>query len=144
MANPFIKTERSWLLAIFGLPFFLVGVGMFLMSMLPTLYDGWRMQSWSQTQAYLLNAELITSSSSDSITYSVEAQYQYTVNGIDYVNDRVTHSDSADNIGDFQQKLGRRLEHHYRIEKAVSVWFDPSNPGDSIISRDIRWGTVRP
>jgi len=114
MANPLIKTKRSWLLAIIGLPFFLVGVGMFFMSMLPTLYDGWRMQSWLQTEAYLLNADLITSNSSDSTTYRVEARYQYTINGIGYVNDRVTHSDSADNIGDFQEKLGQRLEHHYR------------------------------
>jgi hypothetical protein len=140
MTNPFIKTERSWFLAIFGLPFFLIGVGMFTMSILPTLYDGWRMQSWSATEAHLLHAELITSSSSDTTTYRAEARYQYTVNSTDYVNNRVTHSTSSDNVGDFQQSLGRRLEHHYRAGQTVRIWFDPSNPEDAIISRDIRWG----
>jgi len=110
------------------------------MSTLPTLYDGWRMQSWSPTEAHLLHAEFIKSRSSDTTTYRVEARYQYTVNNTDYVNDRVTHSTSSDNVGDFQQRLGRHLERQYRNGQAVRVWFDPSNPGDSIISRDIRWG----
>ena len=140
MTNSFIKTERSWFLAIFGLPFFLVGAGLFLMSLVPTLYDGWRMQSWLPTDAQLLHVELITSSSSDSDTYRVEARYQYTVGSTDYVNDRVTHSTTADNIGDFQENLYRRLKDHYRAERAVRIWFDPSNPGDAIIVRDIRWG----
>jgi hypothetical protein len=140
MANRLIKIKRSWFLAIFGLPFFLVGLGMLVMSILPTLYDGWRMQSWSPAEAQVLHAETITISSSDTTTYRVEARYQYSVNGIDYVNNRVTHSTSADNLGDFQQSLGRRLEQHYRNGQTVQIWFDPSNPADAIIIRDIRWG----
>jgi len=140
MTNPFIKTKRSFLLAIFGLLFFLVGAGFLFMSIIPTLYDGWRMQSWSPVEAQLLNADLITNSSSDSTTYLAKARYRYKANGNDYVNDRVSISSSADNIGDFQKTLGRRLEHYYRNGKPVRIWFDPSSPGDSIVNRDIRWG----
>ncbi|GMR18855.1 MAG: hypothetical protein BMS9Abin33_1301 [Gammaproteobacteria bacterium] len=142
MENSHIKTQRSHLLAIFGLLFFLVGAGFLFMSIIPGLYDGWRMQSWSSMQAQLLSAGLVTVNSSDNDTYRAEARYRYTVNGNDYANDRVSISSSADNIGDFQKTLGRRLENYYRNAKPVRIWFDPSRPGDSIVNRDIRWGLI--
>ncbi|TNF99642.1 MAG: DUF3592 domain-containing protein [Gammaproteobacteria bacterium] len=140
MKNIHIKTERSGCLMLFGLPFFLVGAGFLVMSVIPNLYDGWRMQSWHSTQARLTAADLIVSRSSDSTTYRVEAEYEYNVAGKKYNNNRVAIGNAGDNIGDFQETLGRRLEYANRNHQPVNIWYDPDNPQNSVINRDIRWG----
>lgn len=140
MVNLHIKTRRSLLLVIFGLPFFLVGMGILVLSLIPGLYDSWRMQSWSSVSGKLIDSELVVSRSDDSTTYRAEARYRYTVNGIDYENDRVAISSSGDNIGDFQENLARKLKHHARNKQPITVWYDPVNPVDSILNRDMRWG----
>jgi len=137
-----IKSQRSWLLALVGLPFFAVGAGFLLLSVIPILYDGIRMQSWHSTQATLLSAKAIVSSSGDSTTYGVKASYSYTVNGHTYENSRVAIDGSNDNIGDFQQDLGRYLERYHGNREPVMVWYDPASPADSILNRKIRWGLL--
>lgn len=137
-----VKTQRSWLLALFGLPFFCVGAGFLLLSVVPTLYEGARMASWPETPGTLLQARLVTSHSSKSTTYQAESEYRYTVGGHDYRGSRVAIGSGADNVGDFQQSLGNRLENAYRIGQTVSVWYDPENPNNAVLNRDVRWGML--
>lgn len=137
-----VKTQRSWFLTLFGLPFFCVGAGVLLFSIMPTLYDAARMASWPETPATLLQAQLVTSHSNKSTTYRVEAEYRYNIDGRDYHGSRVAIGAGGDNVGDFQQTLGGRLENAYRIGQTVSVWYDPANPADAVLNRDIRWGLL--
>ena len=137
-----LKTERSWLLALFGLPFFAVGVGVLFFMLIPSLYDGWRMASWPSTPGTLSHAELISSTSDGSTTYRVEARYHYRVDGAQYSNDRVAISSSGDNIGDFQQQLGRRLERQLHNRQPVAVYYNPHTPADSTLDRSMRWGLL--
>lgn len=137
-----VKTERSWFIALFGLPFFCVGAGFLLFSIVPTLHDAWRMASWPETQGVLLQARLITDTSGDSTTYRVEAEYRYNIAGRSYRHNRVAIGENADNIGDFQQTLGKRLEMALRNEQPVSVWYDPENPESAVLNRDLRWGLL--
>lgn len=136
------KTERSWFLALFGLPFFCAGAGFLLFSVVPTLHDAWRMASWPATQGTLLQAKLIASTSENSTTYRVTAEYRYNVAGRNYSNNRVAIGEGADNIGDFQQTLGNRLEQALRNAQPVSVWYDPENPQEAVLNRDPRWGLL--
>jgi hypothetical protein len=137
-----IETKRNWLIALFGLPFFGVGAGVLLFLIVPTLYDGWRMASWPATQGTLLRAELVAGSSDGSTTYRLEARYRYAVAGRSYENDRTAIVNTGDNIGDFQETLGRRLEQALHAERPVTVWYDPENPADAVLNRDIRWGLL--
>ena len=137
-----VRTERSYLLMLFGLPFFLVGIGFLFWSIIPTLYDSWRMQSWLSVNGHLTYADLIVSHSDDSTTYRVDARYRYDVLGRQFTNDRVGINSGGDNIGDFQQQLGRQLENSLRRGQTVPVYFDPSNPQDSVLNRELRWGLL--
>ncbi|MCL7423437.1 MAG: DUF3592 domain-containing protein, partial [Methylobacter sp.] len=141
MSSP-AKTQRNWLLALFGLPFFCVGAGFLLLSIVPTLHDASRMASWPEAQGALLRAQLISKRSKQSTTYRVEAEYRYNVDGRDYRGSRVAIGSAADNVGDFQQALGKRLEQAYRAGQPVSVWYDPDNPADAVLNRDLRWGLL--
>ncbi|MGR8935837.1 MAG: DUF3592 domain-containing protein [Gammaproteobacteria bacterium] len=137
-----VKTEKSWFLVLFGLPFFCIGAGFLLFSVAPTLFDAWRMAAWNETQGTLLQAQLVADNSGDSTTYRVTAEYRYRVGERSYRHHRVAIGDSADNVGDFQQTLGKRLERAWRNEQPVSVWYDPENPQDAVLNRDLRWGLL--
>ena len=140
--TPPVNTQRSIWLMVFGLPFLLVGIGFLLWSIVPTLYDAWRMQDWRTTQGTLSHARLTTSRSSDSTTYGVEARYRYSVGGYDFTGSRVAINSGNDNVGRFQQDLGHLLEHRLRNHQPVDVYYDPSRPADSVLNRDLRWGLL--
>lgn len=140
--NSATKIKRSWSLALFGLPFFLGGAGFLFLSVLPTLYEGWQMQSWQSAQANLIDARLDASHSDNSTSYQVIARYQYEVLAQRFENDRVAISDGSDNVGDFQELLGQKLQQLHRNKQSVTIWYNPSNPAESIINRDIRWGLL--
>ncbi len=134
-----LKRERSWALALFGLPFFGVGVGFLVLSVLPTLNEGWQMASWPSTTGTLTHARLLSSTSDGTTTYGVEASYRYRVASHDYRNDRVAINSGNDNIGSFQQQLGARLEQHYRNNRPVTVYYNPADPADAVLDRTLRW-----
>lgn len=137
-----VKTQRSWFLALCGLPFFCIGAGLLVLSIVPTLFEATRMASWPETPGTLLQAQLISNRSSESTTYRVEAEYRYNVAGRSYNNNRTAIGAGSDNVGDFQQTLGSRLENAHQNGQTVSVWYDPENPADAVLNRDIRWGML--
>ncbi|MCW8917915.1 MAG: DUF3592 domain-containing protein, partial [Gammaproteobacteria bacterium] len=137
-----LKRERSWGLALFGLPFLAVGIGFLLLSVLPTLYDGWRMTSWAQASGSLSSAKLTRSHSDGSTTYGVEASYHYRVAGMEYRGERVGINGGSDNIGNFQQQLGARLEQQFRNHTPVTVYYNPGDPAEAVLDRSLRWGLL--
>ncbi|MBT4523035.1 MAG: DUF3592 domain-containing protein [Halieaceae bacterium] len=140
--DPKVETKRSYGLMLFGLPFFLVGAGFLLWSVIPSLYDGWRMQSWLSTSGTLTHAELVASHSDGSTTYRAEARYRYNVSGRQFRHDRVAISNGGDNIGSFNEKLGLQLETQHRGNQPVVVYYNPDDPADAVLNREIRWGLL--
>lgn len=136
------KTERSGCLMLFGLPFFIGGLVAFYFLTWPVLYEGFTMQKWPSTSGTLLSAKLNSYRSDNSHTYSTEARYKYYVNGLEYIGHRVWINDSSDNVGDFQEKLGRRLERAHRNKRNVPVYYDPMNPHNAVLNRTIRWDVI--
>ena len=136
------ESGRSWFLVLFALPFAGVGIGFLVMSVIPTLYDWGRMQSWQPAQAVLSQAKLKAHQGDDSTTYSVTATYHYEYAGSAYQGTRVAISSTADNIGSFQENLGRRLERSLNLETPVPVWVNPNNPAEAIIDRSLRLGLL--
>ncbi|MEW8506079.1 MAG: DUF3592 domain-containing protein [Candidatus Thiodiazotropha sp.] len=132
---------RSWFLAIFGLPFFAVGL-FFIYTTAVSLFDAMQMASWQQTPGTLISAKLNHHRSDDSTTYRAEARYRYRVDGVEYAGERVAIHGGSDNIGDFQQQLGRQLQRLFRNQKPVTVYYNPSDPNQAVINRDLHWGMI--
>lgn len=127
---------------LFSLPFAGFGVGFFIFMVYPEFSDWVNTNSWQPVQATLVAAKLESNSSNDSTTYKATATYQYFYNGQGYTSNRVALSTEADNIGSFQEDIGRRLEHDYQQKRPIQVWVNPENPQDAVISRDMRWGLL--
>jgi hypothetical protein len=140
--KPKNATGKSWFVILFALPFAAIGVGFLVLSVIPTLFDWTRMHGWQPVQAVLTQADLESHSSDDSTTYSVSATYHYSFAGLDYQSSRVAIGETADNIGSFQEDLGRRLERALRAEAPVQIWVNPSNPAEAVIDRGLRPGLL--
>jgi len=128
-------------LFLFALPFFGVGVWM-LFAISSDVFDAWQMQDWVSTKAQLSNAGYETHAGDDSDTYEAFAVYSYRFQGQDYTNDRVGLTDGADNVGDYQTDLGRWLSSNQSRGELIDIYVNPSDPQDSVIVRDLRWGMI--
>ena len=128
-------------MTLFALPFFCVGVWM-LWSVSHTLWDAWEMRSWAPVDAKLYSAGYNTHSGDDSDTYEAYAMYSYQWHSQTFQSDRVSISSGGDNIGDYQQDLGRRLSRAMTSGTPIMVWVNPNNPSDAVIDRSIRWGLL--
>ena len=125
---------------LLALPFLLVGAAIAFFALVPTLIDGYRMESWEEGRATLERAELVELKGEDSTSYRVSATYTYEYDGREYRGHRVAIGAVADNIGDFQQSLGQELESALAEGRPVPVWIDPADPTQAVLNRDIRWG----
>lgn len=128
-------------LILFALPFFGVGVWT-LISISGHVFDAWQMRSWEPVQAHLNNAGYETHAGDDSSAYEAFAVYEYRYRGQEYTNDRVAIAGGADNIGDYQTDLGRRLSRAWSRGEQIEVYVNPDAPTDSVIDRDLRWGLI--
>ena len=128
-------------LSLFALPFAGVGVWM-LWSISNTLFDAWQMKDWVAVEARLTSGGYETHSGDDSDTYEAHARYRYHFAGREYEGDRVSISSGADNIGDYQQDLGRNLQRAFDNGSPVLVYVDPEAPSRSVIDRSVRWGLI--
>ncbi len=128
-------------LFLFALPFFGVGVWMGY-SAGSNLVDAWQMKQWVAVQGTLHRAGYETHSGDDSYTYEAYADYTYEFGGQQYSNDRVGIAGGADNIGDYQQDMGRHLSGVYSRRKTITVYVDPDEPSEAILDRSLRWGLI--
>ena len=126
-------------LFLFGLVFF-SGGAFAGYSMGASLLDWQKMQSWESVSANVTNGGYKTTSSDDGETYKAYAEYTYRYDGRSYTGTRVAIDDMSDNIGNFHQDLGKRLENAAENGKPVTVFVNPDNPAESVVSRDMRWG----
>jgi len=128
-------------MTIFALPFFGTGVWM-AWSIGNAFFDAYRMQDWVQVEAQLSAGGYESHSGDDSYTYEAYAKYAYQYDGRHLNGNRVSIAGGADNIGDYQQDLGRRLNNAHARGETIVVFVDPNSPTDSIIDRSIRWSMI--
>lgn len=127
-------------LALFSLPFLLVGLGAFVLGILPSLHDAWRMQGWQPASAQVLSATLSESRGDDSSSWQAQATYRYHAGGRERVGSRVAINDGAhDNVGDFQQARARELMQAQATGRPVTVWVNPDHPDEAVYHRGLRW-----
>ena len=134
--------RRSWVMMLFGLPFFLVGLTTLLLGPLDTFWQHARSASWDRVPAFIDQVELLSSRSSNSTTYEVSALYRYQYRGRDYIGQRVGYDIGKDNIGRYHQTLAARLQRHHHNDTPVMIWVNPKNPEQTYLVRDLRWPKI--
>ncbi len=125
-------------LALFALPFALVGAGAGVFFVLD-VWQWWDARSWTPTPAILEHVHLDTNDSGDSTTYLAEATYRYTLGGQEYTGDRVGFGRSHDNIGSFHQRAARELEQRRASGEPWTAFVDPDDPHSAVLYRGLRW-----
>jgi hypothetical protein len=134
-----IKTQKYWFFILFGSVFATPAVYLFFFSIVSTLHGSIQMQSWPATSATLDAAEVVNHHSDDGTTYEATAKYHYSVNGITYRNNQVFISSGSDNINDFQERFGGKLEQDYYQHRPITIYYNPEDPSNAIIHRQVRW-----
>ena len=117
---------------IFGLFFAAAGGFIAFETAVPTYFAWIEMKEWHATQAKIIEA-----GGEDN---GVTATYQYEVAGNEHRGARVHIAHFKDNIGSYHIDMRRYLTEKKRTGQPVMIWFDPDNPADSVIDRDMRWG----
>lgn len=77
---------------------------------------------------------------SESITYEVRTRYQYTIDGNDYSNSRVSFARTMDSSGGYNTQMHSRLDSAMKANDTVQIWVNPANSWDSVIDRSLRFG----
>lgn len=131
------------LLAFMAMPFTAAGLGVLLFMAAPMAYDCARMHTWISVPAQVDSAALQTHrSSKGSPAYSVSVRYRYQVAGAEYTGMRAAITQRGDNIGNFQEELGERLQNAQRTGAPIQVWVNPAEPAESVVDRSLRPGLL--
>lgn len=133
----------KWFFIVLWASFMALGLIYFSLIVLPRLYLGYQVQSWKTTTAKLINVELHTQKYGKPLhpIYQTHATvvYSYFVNENKYIGKRVSLYSYHDNINGFQDELAYRLMSSFKNKQLVIVYYNQSNPNDSMLNRDIQW-----
>jgi len=117
---------------VFGSIFAGAGLYIALQTAVPLIQSYRIAQTWQPVPA-----EILRVGGDDS---STTAKYTYSFKGEKYQGDRVYLADFNDNIGGYHNDLQRMLKRALNQGKLVTIHLDPSNPGDAVLDREMRWG----
>ena len=121
------------------LPF--LGIGIFgLVVVISTLLEWYQIKQWHEIEAYILEADLVTISTGKGWSSQTVARYRYTVDDRIYENTRVQIE--SDNMNSFNRTMYRQLEKYRGKNKPFRCYIDPTNPGKSVLFREIDWGLL--
>jgi len=95
--------------------------------------------NWPTASAQIIGSELITNYDSEgSNTYTVEVNYQYSVNGISYINDNLAFGYSSSSSKKTQQKILDKLNN----AKKIYINYKPEDPQTSVIVPGLNNSTI--
>lgn len=129
------------LLALFTFSLIFIGAWILYAGTLSSISEYYQIQNWQKTSARVLESG-VDINNSDTTIYQVFANYEYTVNGITYQNNRIAINDVADSNSDFHQKLGDMLSAAQNNNQLIPVWFNPDEPDQAVLNRDLRWELI--
>jgi hypothetical protein len=126
-------------LILFATPF--AGVGLFVGYLAFSMLAEWvQVLGWQEVPARIHAAELIEHVGDDSVTYNVQAQYEYRYRGDTYQGYRVSLTESADNVGSFHEDVYRELNRYRESGQTFRCYVNPDDPSEAILYRNLRWG----
>lgn len=131
-----LSRKGRTVLALFGLPFFVVGCVMAFLCV-RMIVQHYAAMHWVETPA-----EILTVTIEGGETDSVSCTYVYTFEGREYKGDRVGLVGGGDNIGKWQQRTYQRLKQAYDRHRPVTCYVNPKKPEKALLDREIRWPMV--
>ncbi len=136
-ANDKSTTGKNWGILLFGFIFFAVGITVAAFTLGNSLLRYYETENWVRVPATITSLNLHTHHDDDSVTWSVDASYQYEFNGRTYHGDRVALTGGSDNIGDYWQMLYSRLKSAQQRDQ-VRAYVNPANPQEAYLDRTLR------
>ncbi|WP_444908192.1 DUF3592 domain-containing protein [Microbulbifer sp. SSSA008] len=111
---------------------------------LSPIFDNVRMLNWYPMDAQLLDVGMENYKSEDGTQKQVVASYEYSINGKTYWNNRVDiHSKPNDTEHDsYHTTMYRLLQRHIKQGSMFSGWYNPRDPYDSVLDKNIRWSEI--
>ena len=134
------STIGRWVFFIFGLVFFLTGLGVGYSTIGMMTIKYFSSTDWESVPASISSLELEQFDNDGSSTYRVDASYSYYFQG-DRQNTSVTFTNTADNIGTYWQELFKKLKQDQENDRAIA-WVNPNNPSEAVLDRSYRWANV--
>ncbi len=106
------------------------------------------MQQWVETPANIVTVNL-DHSGEDSVRVEVTYSYRATdpaaveAAGVrTYTSDQVGIHSGSDNIGSWHADTFARLDRARQGEQSVPCWYDPQDPTQAVLDREVRWSMV--
>ena len=128
-------------IALFGLPFFLMGFAFFLWGL--SMVNTWhRSQDWDRVPAKVLSADIKTHYDSDGNTYSLQGEYKYTYKGKEYTSDRVQIETGSSSAYNEKQKMLDQMLRAMKNEETIDAYVNPDNPTEAILFRQFSMGMI--
>ncbi|MBI3039979.1 DUF3592 domain-containing protein [bacterium] len=129
-------------LALFGLPFLIIGVG-FLYQSLTLFWMYFQSDSWVKTPAIIINAELKDHYGDEGEkTYSIDAKYEYDWKGKKMKGNRVLiESGSSSGFQEKNEMYKLLIEHRNSGEPFLAL-VNPKKPEQSLLFRRITTGML--
>jgi hypothetical protein len=124
-------------LGLFGLIFGVVGVGVIGFTSGVPLLNVFRAQGWQAATCEITFSQVTVNHGSDSDTSRIDIQYRYTWNDRVYTGKRYDFGVGSDNINDAWK---REVVAAHAPGSTVPCFVDASDPTQSVINREMRWG----
>jgi len=116
---------------LFGLPFFLAGVGvMVFFSIAPTIRTLMSYQ-WHEVSARIISSNVKTNSSSDGNSYKIQVQFEYTYGDHRYVSDTYDFQTFSSN----SYRSARKKVNAAPSGSIQTAYVNPNKPSEAILSR---------
>ena len=120
--------QRFFFSRIFPLPFLLVGVVCIYLG-IKELEKANASEDWPAVEGTVLHSSVDIRRGDDSTSYSAEVMYTYEVEGNVHSSNRIGYgSVSSSSPGGAQ-----RIVNSYPVDSRVTVYYDPSNPEESVL-----------
>jgi len=100
-----------------------------------TLYLHAKVQAsrdWPHVIGKITSANLTEDSRGEGTSYEAKVQYEYAVNGVHFTGDRIGFTPQSY----VRSNRARQVLDMYRVNAAVTVYFDPAKPGQAVLERE--------
>jgi hypothetical protein len=138
--STFGKSSAGWGCAtLFALPFAAVGVFMTAWMWKDVRESRHILANWAVVPAVIESADLKKSRGSKGGTsYEAAGAFSYVYEGRAYRSERVSISGGADNVGDYQHTLHRRMKSALQSGRKLDCRVNPADPAQAVLNAEWR------